>query len=440
MKPLIRYLKITFLASLMIMTFSAGRVFAQLTINILTVNGTDKQKDKDVNYILPKQLKAQDIIETDGLKLDYDAEAGAFYVHGSVSLAPKASKTYKVRIKDVWKMEPKDVQDVRAQIEEGYKRMQSTEFKDKSDPKKDNLLKRLDYITEQNKKFDDQPERRIEQYNLYVDELNKIRSEALSVKFWRAKDVTADQQGVIRLLAEVENPSKTLPRKTTHKHYLPAEVKPEHMIDMGDFAFRYDGARQQPYLEKEEELKPGEKKRYEFTILDVWKIPQIQIENLKDRTRNTYKLLEKTQYKATADFLVQSIKGNLELLELSQSKEKGIEEHISDFTFNKKLYEKAENDVTALEDLLEDLRKDLERSPMKNVLQKISSLKSMADISSALFGVKPEKKDIWKVLIGIIIFVGFLTAIYFLVWGQRSRAAKLKALSEQQEKSEAKKE
>src|SRR5690349_19477352 len=77
---------------------------AELNINILAVNGTNQPRDKEIHYSLPKELSAEDILDTAGLKSDYDVNAGAYVVSGTVSLGPKETKTFKVRIRDVWKV------------------------------------------------------------------------------------------------------------------------------------------------------------------------------------------------------------------------------------------------------------------------------------------------------------------------------------------------
>lgn len=430
---------VVFMASLIGMGILAGHVFAQLAINILAVNATEQEREKDIYHILPKELKMEHILDTGGLDVKYDVEKDAFAVYGKVTLQPKESRTYKVRVKDVWRIEQQQVEEIKEQINLTIKRLAGSEYEERAGGKKERLINRLDFIFEQQKKNEDDVSVRIEQYGLYADELAQIRNDAVSVKYWRSEDPAYDQNDLLRFIVEVENNSEKA-REIDQKHYLPPEVKPEHLVEIFDFAFRYDVLRKQPYLAKKEELQAGEKKRYEFTVYDVWTIPSVQIENLKNRTRNVYALLENTEYKATADYLVASIKEKLERIEASQAIEKAIQDHVGDYKINKGIYEKAENDVAALEDLLEALRENLERSRLKNALQRIKSLKSLADIAEAIFGQKPPMEVAWKIIIGIMIFVGFLTVVHYIVWGQRSKSVKLEDISEEKktEKTEEK--
>jgi hypothetical protein len=59
-------------------------------------------------------------------------------------------------------------------------------------------------------------------------------------------------------------------RIVEEKQYLPVEVKPEYVVKSENFEVKFDGEKQKPYLFKEEEYEPGQIKRYEIGIKDVW--------------------------------------------------------------------------------------------------------------------------------------------------------------------------
>ena len=132
------------------------------------------------------------------------------------------------------------------------------------------------------------------------------------------------------------------------------------------------------------------------------------------------------------------MKNNFEKIEGSQAQERSINEHISAFRGNEKLFVNAKGDVETLEELLEALQENLEKSQVKNVLQRIQSLHSISDIAKAIFGVKPTEDNAWRIIIGVVIFVGFLTLVHFMIWGRRSRALKLEQAKKAQEAAQAK--
>ncbi|KKS44763.1 MAG: hypothetical protein A2Y04_04440 [Omnitrophica WOR_2 bacterium GWC2_45_7] len=418
--------------------FVLGYAFAEVNVNILAVNATESRKEKEIKYKLPQELTADDILDTAGLKLDYDINEKAYFVVGKVNLEPKESRTLKVKIRDVWKINPEKITDIKNQIDISVERFKGSEQSESADKKREELLQRLDYIVEEQTKYADSVEKRIDQFRTYSGELDQIRLDAISVTYWRAKPGEVPEDKYVKFVVEVENPLKDKPKKVNQQHYLPEEVRQEHIIDLKGFELHYDSENKQSYLSKEEELKPAEKKRYEFEVLDIWRIPQPNIEDLKDRTRETYKLLENTEYANSAAYLVASIKENLAKIDESQSQERSLKEHISEFRINSERFEVAKKDVEALEDLLRAVRENLERSLLKNVLKRVQSLKSLAAIAKALFNKNMPLNTMLGIIIGVVGFVGFMTVVNFIIWGRRSKTIKIDEHKEEVEGKEKK--
>lgn len=360
---------------------SAVSVRADIIINILAVNGTDVTKVKEISELLPREIRQEDILDTAGLQTAYDVEMESYRVVGSVSLNPKESKTFRIRLRDVWRIDAGEIEQVRQQIDNSYQQVEGTEFFDTAKIKKDSLEQRLDYILNEQSRNADNAGQRIGRYRTYEKELAEIRNQAVSIKYWRSKPPSPDEASIFRLLLEAENPSASKTITEEQRHYLPKEVKPEHIVDNAGFEIRYDPLRGQSFLWKEETLEPGEQRRYEIGIIDIWKIRPQDMENLKDSAAETYRLLENTRYKENADFLVASIKRNLETIEQSQSVPKNIDSHIMDYRANLDYFKQASKDESALEDLLEVVREKLVRSRMENVLERIKSIKGVGDVS-----------------------------------------------------------
>ena len=393
---------------------------AELTINILAVNGTDSIKKKNIHFALPAELGADDILDTAGLELDYDVNKEKYFVNGQIQLAAKETKNFKVKIIDVWLIDIEDIAGVKNQIEESLKRIENTEFYEVGLIKKKGLIDRLDYIVGEQEKFSDNVEKRIDRFRIYENELQSIRQKALSVIYWKSKPASTDEKALIYLVIELENSSETKTEKVTKKHYLPSEVKPEHLVNVEGFEVKYDLDKGKSFLYREEDLKPQEVRRFRIGIINIWHIDEIDIENLRDRTRKVYKLLQNTHYIDSAGYLVTNIKKNLDKIDASQDQERDIKEHISAFRVNTKRFDLAKKDVESLENLLEAVRENLERSKVKNVLKRVASLGTIAKIAKSLFK-KPELNTAWKIIAGIVIAVGILTTIHFIIWGRRSK-------------------
>jgi len=398
-------------------------VRADIYINVMAVNGTENVKDTSVKYNLPGDLTSQDILDTSGLELDYDVNDANYYVHGKVLLQPKESKTFRIRVRDVWKLSPQQVDEIKNQIEQGYQQIGKLKDPQQGQLLKEQLLQKLNFVQDQSAKADT-VEKRIDSYRTYSKELQRIQSSTLSVDYWRSDPSEVRQDKVIRFNIEVENPFDVV-KSYKNKHYLPSEIKPENLVEFEGFEVRYDQEKKQAFLFKEEQLQPKEKKKYTIGIRDVWFIPQKDIDYLKSRSNEAYDFLKESKFGSSAKVLYDHITVLLKNLEDSQiQKRENILDHISAFRDNQKTFDSARVDVESLEKLLSVYREDLDKSKVENVLKKMKSLKGVADISKAIFNKAPTEGVTWKFIGWVLFFVGLITAANFLIWFMRSKDKK----------------
>ena len=416
------------------------QAYAGIKINLVVVNAAeDESKDYSVKYYLPKELKSEDVVDPGGLNLDYDTDKQTYYVSGTINLAPKESRTIKIEVKDVWKVSQEEVESLKKQIEENLNRIQNTPNYETGKALKDALVKQLDNIMTQQESFSGDTERRIEAYRSHVDELKKIKNKIFSVEYWEGKtaqlelsQLAAQNQGkTVKMILEVENPQGNEAKSIKHRHYLPPEVKPEDIIDTQGFEMRYDAEKKQPYLAKEEELQPGEKKRYEIEIKDVWNIPEPSqkslIEHAQDISEEIGKYSYGKEYLNNIQTLVKDIEDSVGEIEKSQKAEKTVRQHIGIYRLNQKRLEQTREDIKKLEEILALVRQkrleELENSRVRNILRKLQSLKGIEAISKALFGQKPSVENAWRVIWMTIAFIAIFTSIHFFIWWQRSKKA-----------------
>jgi len=76
--------------------------FADVYINVVAVNGKDAPKTSSIRFDLPGELTAEDILDTNGLQLDYSVDDANYFVYGDVTLNAKESKTFRIHVKDRW--------------------------------------------------------------------------------------------------------------------------------------------------------------------------------------------------------------------------------------------------------------------------------------------------------------------------------------------------
>ena len=129
-----------------VLLFSTKVLWANLYLNVVAVNGTDEAKEKEIHAVLPRELTADDIIDTDGLRLEYDVEASAYMVLGNIQLGPKETKTFKILIKDLWRFEDDQVNKIFDQIDTSLKQLKGSEYFKAGKIKTQVLKQRLDFV------------------------------------------------------------------------------------------------------------------------------------------------------------------------------------------------------------------------------------------------------------------------------------------------------
>jgi hypothetical protein len=410
--------------------------FADVYINVMAVNGGAERKEMPVKFNLPGDLKSDDILDTAGLQLEYNVNDGNYFVYGIVNLDTKESKTFRIRLKDIWKISPAQLEDIKSQIDKGYEQIGKLADPAKAALLKEQLLKKLAYLQEQGVKADT-VEKRIDAYRAYAKELQRLKSDALAVDFWRSQP-GEERDKLIRLKIEVENPESNPSKAVRHKHYLPQEVKPEHVVEAEGFEVRYDQAKNQPFLFKEEEITPGTKKSYSVGIKNIWSIPQRELDYLKSRADYTIDFLKSSKFAQSAQLLYDHALGLLKNIQESQGVKREIKEHISAYRANKEFFGDADKDVQNLEQLLMIYREELEKSKVKNVLSKIKSFDGVAGIANQMFEKKPTAEKTWGFIGWILLFLGGITAAYFVFLMIRG-GGKTAAPSDEQKKAQEKK-
>jgi hypothetical protein len=402
----------------------ASRAAEIVVINLMVVNGAAQPKDFPVRYALPGGIKPANIIETAGLKVDYDVQQDVYYLTGTAALGPKESRTLRVEVEDVWRVDPGEIAILKQQLSDNLELLQNTEFYEGAELLHDQMTARLDYILARQDQYEDNIERRIEQYESSKGVLDDIRSSAFSLDYLRrqAKLVDLAQEETMQFVIEVENP-QLQPKEIVHQHYLPAEITPSDVIDAQGFEVRYDKNKEQNYLGKEETLQPGEKKRYEVMVRDVWKISPALLTDLETRAGSVFRELKGTLYEDSADFLFTSITVALEEIQRSSGNKDDIKGYIGAFRANQRQLKQVKDDIQKLEGMLAVVNAQ-RLAELKGdgggMLQRLRSLSGISTVSVAIFGSTPSLTMTWKIILGIMVFLALFTAVHFLTWWKRS--------------------
>jgi hypothetical protein len=207
------------------------------------------------------------------------------------------------------------------------------------------------------------------------------------------------------------NPSKSKTQKVPVKIYLPEEVKPKDVIDIGGLELDYDAEKRVYYLFKGDlTLSPGELRMFQVEVEDVWIVAETRLQELKTRIDNILVRLEKTDYYPRAKEISDSIYERLESIRKSQSDETiGQQQHIGVYRDNMQIIEKINEDIAKLEKALATAG-----GPLAPEILAKTKIKSES----------PTKTMTWIIIFIIIIFIGLMAAVLFFTWQRQARITK----------------
>ena len=89
--------------------------FNSVEIHFLITNPDAKQQTVKFKAFLPEEVKPEHILDKSGLKVDYDANAGVYFVSGDITLGAKETVTRKVEMKDIWIFAPEEIKSIKDQ-------------------------------------------------------------------------------------------------------------------------------------------------------------------------------------------------------------------------------------------------------------------------------------------------------------------------------------
>ena len=425
-----KYTRIYFpllLAGFLLLSPLAFFASAQVAINFIAVNASETaEKEIDVKYYLPEELQPDDILSTGDLDLEYDVDKGQYFVFKKMKFGIKESRTFKVLVKDVWRIEEEEINVLKNQVDENLKLLEGSENYQYAVKAREHLLQEIDYVYNQQKNYSDNIDRRIEEYRAFRAALEKIRNNAYDLDYLEHESKALDEmenRKLIKFIIEVENPHAQK-KKIQHKHYLPEEVRADDVVEKRDFEVRFDEKKKRSFLTKEEEFDPGEKKKYEILIKDIWDFPVNKADALQARADLAVGELKDTIYEQSAEYLFKVIQAKLTEIKDSKQLEQPIEQHIGTYRLNEKRYETAKKDVERLEKMMSIVRakklREMEVGKVQNVLQRLKALRGLAALSEAIFKRGISVTMTWKIVFGTIIFVAIFTTIHFVLWARRS--------------------
>ena len=205
------------------------------------------------------------------------------------------------------------------------------------------------------------------------------------------------------------NPSQTRTQRVPIKVYLPEEVGPGDVVDLGGLEMEYDATKSLYYVYSEDILlNPAQTQVFEVEVNDIWLIPEDELEGMEKKVKYLQAAFEGSEYGPQVDELaVQAETLHEEVLSRQSDDSISRSQHIGVYRTNTKALAHLKQKIEELEKILEQ-----EEGPLSPEMLAKTKFKSDS----------PTRTATWIAIFVIAFFLGLLSFIVFFTWYRQSKA------------------
>jgi len=169
-----RWMQWFLLSGLLLLGSPAGSAWAEIVMKILVVNpSATETKEFTIHSALPPEIKAGDVLDADGLSVEYDSGAGLYILSGTVTLQPKQSLRKEIVLEDVWLIPAKRFAAIREETDTILTKLAKTPYEQQGRLLADAVERRLGTVEASERQPFINPEQHI---SLYRDNLKALQS------------------------------------------------------------------------------------------------------------------------------------------------------------------------------------------------------------------------------------------------------------------------
>ncbi len=175
--------------------------FGSVDINFLITNPSNSQQTLPFKAYLPAEVKPENILELDGLNIDFDANANTYFVYGEITLHPKESVTRTVKIADIWEFKQEEFDSLKNQAKELTDALDRTNYHTQGVLLKNEIDSTLNIIKISQEESYSSPQEHIVTYRENLEKMNAVKSnmdqlKALVVEAGAKQDVVGRIGGI----------------------------------------------------------------------------------------------------------------------------------------------------------------------------------------------------------------------------------------------------
>lgn len=180
---------------------------AEVMLKMMIVNPSETEvKEYDIRSPLPPEVKPEHVLDSDGLKVDYDSQEGTFILVGHLTLKPKESVTKKIVLQDVWIVPADRFSSLRREVDEIMRKIQGTAYFERGDMLARAIERRLaDAQERQDQASTAPPMQHITEYRDNLKTLDAIETDMVSLRqlmVMAALNTQKDETRTVPVVAE----------------------------------------------------------------------------------------------------------------------------------------------------------------------------------------------------------------------------------------------
>jgi hypothetical protein len=170
-------------AALLVLGGLVAEAHAELIMKVLVVNPSETEaKEFEIRNPLPPEVKPEHVLDADGLKVDYDSQAGTYILVGRVTLKPKESVTKRVLLEDVWVIPADRFSSFRRELSDIMQKLTDTSYEERGQILHQAIERRLSEIEESQEQPFVHPVQHITRYREDMKSMQMVEAELVSLR------------------------------------------------------------------------------------------------------------------------------------------------------------------------------------------------------------------------------------------------------------------
>ncbi len=161
----------------------AATAQADIIMKVLVVNPSETEvKEFAISSPLPPEVRPENILDADGLQVEYDSQAQAYVLTGTVVLKPKESLRRQVTLEDVWVIPPERFSMLRSETDELMQKLSGTPYEGRGRLLAQSIVRHLADIGASQEQTAVSPMEHINRYREDTNALQLVETDLVSLR------------------------------------------------------------------------------------------------------------------------------------------------------------------------------------------------------------------------------------------------------------------